>query len=136
MCELNQKHLEEINDILWSDYKNVFLQMNGIRGLINEVHLYFHWGFDMSDFPKNTPVILWHGMNDMIVPWPIMRKLAHHIRLHSTVLYPGGHLFFISHAREVFLRMQHAWNEIDLIIAPPLPMPSLTLSTHVRGSFS
>ena len=114
MRELNQKHLEGINDVLWSDYENVFLQINGIYGLINEVHLYFHWGFDMHDFPKNIPVILWHGRNDTIVPLQIIRKLAHHIRLHSTVLYPGGHLIFLTHIREVFLRMQHAWNEMDI----------------------
>ena len=139
--ELNKKQYEEIQSILWSDYENVFLQINGIRGLINEVHLYFHWGFDMSDFPKNTPIILWHGTNDVIVPWSIMHKLTHHIRLRSTVLYPGGHLVFLTRMREVILRMKQAYDEMDIpsafsvtplvFIAQKIPLS--TSSQHPRG---
>lgn len=122
ITEVDNYRQQELNRMFWLDFKSVFLQINGMRGLIDEAHLYFHWGFDIADFPKNIHVVLWHGTKDIIVPWSVMGKVADHIPRHNSVLYPGGHLAFITRMQEVLSQMQRSLGEMphSLPVLSPL----------------
>lgn len=130
VMEIAEFRSEEMNHVFRQDYENIFLQKNGIRGLINEAHLYFHWGFDIENFPKDIPVIVWHGMDDPVIPWPVMRTITHSIASLSTILIPGGHLSFFMQIEDVFVRMKSASEKaqpLSVQFYPPIkpePLPA------------
>lgn len=114
IAECNFKQLEQIFKL---DYDNIFLQKNGMRALINEAHLYFNWGFNTSSFPKQVPVIIWHGTEDTVIPWSVMQAVTVRIENHTVHLIPGGHLSFISHIAEVAAGMKAASDKIHTMPA-------------------
>lgn len=88
--------------VLWWDFQNVFLQPNGIPGLVDEMSLYFRWGFHPRHFPETVPVIAWHGRDDLVVPWSVARRTLRAMRQKRRFLLPGGHLAFLPHQKSVF----------------------------------
>ncbi len=96
-------HLQKLlQRVLWWDFQSVFLQPNGIPGLVDEVGLYFRWGFQPHRFPGNVPVIAWHGRDDLVVPWSAARRMLRALRTKSRFLLPGGHLAFLPHQQRIF----------------------------------
>lgn len=104
---ITEYSFDEMNTLFRADYKSIFQQKNGIRALTNEAQLYFHWGVQMKKFPKHVPVYVWHGKDDTVVPWSVIRPLVQHVA-ERTVLVPGGHLCFISHMSEILTTMNTA----------------------------
>lgn len=104
---------DTVKKVLWSDYKDVFLQTNGVQGLLQEARLFFHWGFAPSDFPEKKRVYFWHGKNDPLVPWSIARNLARHIPRTTVILFPGGHMTFLTKVESILRCVQEVW-ETDL----------------------
>jgi len=98
---------KDISLVLWRDHQSVFLQRNGIEGLLLETRLYFNWGFDLKNFPEKTHVIFWHGKDDPILPWSAIRKMAEPIPHSEGILYSGGHLtFLMNRTDDVLKRMK------------------------------
>lgn len=98
----------DVSKVLWWDHQNVFLQKNGIEGLLLETRLYFHWGFDLQNFPEKTRVIFWHGKDDPILPWSVIRDMAEPIARSEGILYSGGHLTFLMNRTDIVLkRIKH-----------------------------
>ncbi|UPA22173.1 alpha/beta hydrolase [Candidatus Peribacteria bacterium] len=102
---------DTVKKVLWNDYKDVFLQANGVQGLLQEARLFFHWGFAPSDFPKEKRVFFWHGKNDPLVPWSIARNLAKHIHRTQVVLFPGGHMTFLTKVESILSRVSAVWED-------------------------
>lgn len=98
--------------ILWRDHQNVFLQRNGVEGLLLEAGLYFHWGFDLKNFPEKTHVLFWHGKEDPIVPWATIRQMAKPIPHSRAIVCAGGHLtFLMNRTDDVLRRIKTEWRE-------------------------
>ncbi len=111
---------KDLTQALWWDHQNVFLQKNGIEGMLLETRLYFHWGFDLKNFPKKTRVIFWHGKEDPILPWSVIREMAEPIARSEGILYSGGHLTFLMNRTDVVLkRMKHEWRKTEPTFTAP-----------------
>lgn len=103
---------KDITHVLWRDHQNVFLQKNGVEGLLLESGLYFHWGFDLKNFPEKTHVLFWHGKEDPIVPWATIRNMAKPIPYSRGIVCPGGHLTFLMNQTDKILqRIKTEWRE-------------------------
>lgn len=113
----DQSMRRTLEQVLWWDFQNVFLQPSGIMGLLNEMSLYFRWGFRPRDFPPDIPVIAWHGREDMVVPWSISRRTVGSLRRAKRVLYSGGHLVFLSQLQDIFATVKR---ELELTPAGTL----------------
>jgi pimeloyl-ACP methyl ester carboxylesterase len=108
----------EVVNILWNDYENVFLQPNGIQGLLLEANLYFNWGFDLRDIPYGTHVIFWHGKRDSIVSWAEFRKFAMLVPQAEVVLSSGTHMSFLTNdINHVLKKLSEAWEAPGLASA-------------------
>lgn len=101
---------QRLDDMFHKDYAQVFLQDNGVRGLLDEVYLYFHWGFDLTEFPENMPVLLFHGRSDSVIPWSVAHGIARCIPRCQIYLMPGGHLTFLTDMPDVFRIVRSAWD--------------------------
>lgn len=88
---------EGIQDILWWDYEQLFMQDNGVDALMLEAKLYFHWGFTLDAYPEETRVVVWHGEGDIIFPWSALQPMLRPIRHVRTEVYSGGHVGFLLH---------------------------------------
>ncbi|MEK7563690.1 MAG: alpha/beta hydrolase [Patescibacteria group bacterium] len=99
-----------LDTMLYEDYGEVFMQRNGVRGLIDEVYLYFHWGFDLPEFPQHVPVLLFHGRGDAVIPWSVARGIARYIPRCRTFLMPGGHLTFLTDMNALLRTVRRAWD--------------------------
>ncbi len=104
-CLLQPGNRELIAELLWRDYQAVFLQRNGIQGLIHEARLFFSWGFALDQFPADKRVLFWHGRNDTIMPWSIAREIAESIPQADVILCPGGHLTFLTKIEQILERV-------------------------------
>ena len=101
----------DIQRILWSDYQSVFLQPGGSRGLLLEACLYFHWGFNLHDFPGDIRVLFWHGRDDSVVPLSCLRRIVRPIPRSQAILCPGGHLsFLMSDPSMVLKTIKQEWH--------------------------
>ncbi len=107
ILEPELRYRKDIQQMLWLDYKNVFLQKNGVQGLLLEATLYFNWGFDLRDFPADKLVLYWHGQNDTIVTWKDMQKIMQPVAHAEAIICPGGHLtYLLKKVDYVMLRMK------------------------------
>ncbi|OGJ64999.1 hypothetical protein A3F36_00085 [Candidatus Peribacteria bacterium RIFCSPHIGHO2_12_FULL_55_11] len=114
------------------DYAAVFMQPSGVRGLIDEVYLYFHWGFDLPEFPEHVPVLLFHGRGDDVIPWSVARGIARYIPRCRTFLMPGGHLTFLTDMNNLFRIVRQAWDG-DYSLLPSVATKQ-NLTAHVLHS--
>ena len=112
--EKNLLRRSDVQRILWKDYESIFLQNNGIDALLLETKLYFNWGFDLRQFPDETPVLFWHGKDDAIAPCSTISSLAQRLRNGRAMLCPGGHIsFLLTQADNVMCTLKHEWDALD-----------------------
>ena len=100
----------DVRELLWEDYQSIFLQPDGIQGLLQEARLYFRWGFDLRDFPENKRVIFWHARNDTMFPLPAIKRLIQKIQRAKAIYYPGGHIsFLVNDIDNIVRRLKSEW---------------------------
>ncbi len=91
-----------MEQVLRWDFREVFLQPGGAMGLLNEVNLYFRWGFRPRNFPAHIPVLSWHGREDSVVPLSIGQRTSRAFPTATPIIYTGGHLVFLTKLRDIF----------------------------------
>ena len=100
----------DVRELLWEDYQSIFLQPDGIQGLLQEARLYFRWGFDLRDFPENKRVIFWHARNDTMFPLPAIKRLIQKIQRAKRIYSPGGHIpCLVNDIGNIVRRLKSEW---------------------------
>ena len=99
---------DDVRRALLGDLKQVFVEGRPEQGLSQEVRLYFRWGFRLADVPADARVLLWHGLDDEVVPAEVARHAARQLHRPEVTLQPGGHFMVIDHADEVMRRTREA----------------------------
>jgi pimeloyl-ACP methyl ester carboxylesterase len=71
------------------------------EGLTNDFALSTrYWGFNLEDI--NTPIAIWHGINDTNIPLPAAHYLVSHLNVDGLHLLPDeGHLCLFTHWEEI-----------------------------------
>jgi pimeloyl-ACP methyl ester carboxylesterase len=89
----------EVREILGADIAEAFRQ--GSRGAALDVVLLGRpWGFRLDEI--RTPVFLWQGDDDVLVPPAMGRHLAEQLPDCRATFFPGeGHLLFVDHMAEI-----------------------------------
>jgi pimeloyl-ACP methyl ester carboxylesterase len=98
----------EVRATLLADLKEVFLHELAAEGLVQELRLYFHWGFQLDEIAPGARLVLWHGRDDVLVPPVMTLHAASQLPGAEVALLPGGHFTVIDHAEEVVRRTRSA----------------------------
>jgi pimeloyl-ACP methyl ester carboxylesterase len=97
---------QEVYDLFMKDLEQVFIDGKGPETLSQELSIYRHYGFSVSDLPAEKRITLWHGLADNIVPssmaWTMVQTLPNS-ELH---LVPGGHFVAVDIAGQIINRLQ------------------------------
>jgi pimeloyl-ACP methyl ester carboxylesterase len=94
----------KVREMLLADLREVLIHGQGAEGLVQEMQLYFRWGFELSDIPRDSKVVLWHGQDDQLVPPFMADYVAQHLPGAEVEYRPGGHFMVIDYADEVMRR--------------------------------
>ncbi len=97
---------QNVETMLWNDYRDVFLRRSGVHGLREEARLFFRWGFTADQIPAHKRVLFWHGKSDPLFPWSAARNLARSIKSAEIVLCSGGHMTFLTKIEEMLERIR------------------------------
>jgi len=98
----------ELRTLLLADLEEVLVRGGGARTLVEEMRLFFNWGFRLSEMPPSTPVLFWHGTDDLLVPPSMARHMAAQLPGSEARFVPGGHFLAVQIAGEVAARLAHA----------------------------
>jgi pimeloyl-ACP methyl ester carboxylesterase len=93
-----------VREMFLADLREVLLNGQGPEGMAQELHLYFRWGFRLSDLADGRRVVLWHGTGDRLVPALMAHELARRLAGAELLLRPGGHFMVVDQVEEVFAR--------------------------------
>src|SRR3989338_1464277 len=115
----------DVQQVLWNDYESIFLQPNGVQGLLEEARMYFHWGFDLRDFPEDKRVIFWHGKNDNVVPLATLKNVFRKLRHAKAIPCPGTHLSFLVNDMDAILRRLKSEWQPSMERNEPVPMEEI-----------
>jgi pimeloyl-ACP methyl ester carboxylesterase len=99
----------EVRRVLQADLEEVLVRGGGARTLVEEMRLFFRWGFRLAELPPTTPVLFWHGTDDVLVPASMARHMAAHICESEVNFIPGGHFLGVQIAAEVASQLARAW---------------------------
>ena len=80
----------EIFDLFLCDLRQVFVEGNGPETFAQELRLYRHYGFSLSDLSPDRHVTLWHGLDDIIVPPTMAWQMTQALPCCEAHLVPGG----------------------------------------------
>ncbi|MEJ2509374.1 MAG: alpha/beta fold hydrolase [Gammaproteobacteria bacterium] len=99
----------EIAAQLRADLAEAFRQ--GAGGIVQELGLLAHpWGFRLQDI--ETPVRLWHGEIDGIVPIAVGRQVADALpRARATIVPAAGHFLIYTQWRTIVQQMLDDWRK-------------------------
>lgn len=114
-ASLTPRQRELIATVAWWDYRSVFLQKNGVQGVLSEVYLYFHWGFRMRDFPRETRALFWHSRDDQVAPFSVLQRMTGDVRRGRTIVCTGEHFLFLVRVRELMTSLKQ-----ELTLLPPV----------------
>jgi len=98
-----------VRRILQADLEEVLVRGAGERTLVEEMRLFFRWGFRLTDVPATTRVLFWHGVDDLLVPPSMARHMASAIPTSEVQVVPGGHFLAVQIAEEVAGQLARAW---------------------------
>jgi pimeloyl-ACP methyl ester carboxylesterase len=97
---------EAVFSLFLRDLHEVFSEGNGPVTFVQDLRLYRNFGFTPAALPKQPRVMIWHGIEDTIVPpamaWALSRTLPS-CELH---LLPGGHFVAISISDQILNRLR------------------------------
>jgi len=103
--ELFQKQ-SALRQMFLSDLKATLAEGAGTQGLAREMQRYFRWGFSLDDVPTSTPVHLWHGTDDCVVPHIMTEYMERRLPNAKASLKPGGHFMIAEIADEVMEKVR------------------------------
>lgn len=96
----------EIYELFMLDMHQVFTEGQAPESLAQELAIYRAYGFSLRELPTSRRVVLWHGLDDTIVPptmaWSMVRALPN-AELH---LVPGGHFMAVDAAEQIMARLR------------------------------
>lgn len=95
----------EVFALFLRDLDAVFRAPQGTDGLAQELGLYRRYGFGLDMLPATTPVTLWHGLDDTIVPPAMAWTLARRLPRAEAHLIPGGHFVALDSAHDILDRL-------------------------------
>jgi pimeloyl-ACP methyl ester carboxylesterase len=90
-----------IRAMFLADLEEVLVRGQGHEGLVQQLGLYFRWGFDLEEIPPTSRAIFWHGRHDLLVPAAMSERMARQLPGGECHLRPGGHFMCVEHADEV-----------------------------------
>jgi pimeloyl-ACP methyl ester carboxylesterase len=97
-----------IFELFLKDLHEVFTRGVGAEGLAQELGIYGHYGFSLRALPGDTPVMLWQGLSDTIVPAAMAWTMAQHLPNCEAHFVPGGHFVAVDIAELIIARLgQH-----------------------------
>jgi pimeloyl-ACP methyl ester carboxylesterase len=96
----------DIYDLFLRDLEQVLSQPCAAEGLAQELTLYRRYGFSMRDLPADRRVVLWHGLDDAIVPPTMACAMARALPNAEAHLVPGGHFVAVSIAGAIIDRLR------------------------------
>ena len=96
----------EIFDLFLCDLRQVFVEGNGPETFAQELRLYRHYGFLLSDLPPDRQVTLWHGLDDIIVPPAMAWQMTQTLPRSEAHLVPGGHFVAITISDLIIARLK------------------------------
>jgi pimeloyl-ACP methyl ester carboxylesterase len=100
LCKADAKWLEHHSRFFYDDLIESFHQ--GAKGMsYDAVLIYRNWGFELSDI--DYPVKLYHGDQDLFVPYSFGEFKAKHLPNASFTIFPGaGHLSMFEMLDSIF----------------------------------
>ena len=97
---------QDIFDLFLCDLRQVFIEGNGPETFAQELRLYRHYGFSLSDLPAESHVTLWHGLDDIIVPPAMAWQMTQALPCCEAHLVPGGHFVAITISELIIARIK------------------------------
>jgi pimeloyl-ACP methyl ester carboxylesterase len=103
---------EEIFRHFLDDLRQVYTTPDGVAsphaasGLAQELRIYRHYGFPLTDLPADRRVLIWHGLSDTIVPPAMAWGLARVIPSAEAHFVPGGHFMAVDAAPLIVARLR------------------------------
>jgi len=96
----------DIFDLFLCDLRQVFVEGNGPETFAQELRLYRHYGFTLSNLPAKHHVTLWHGLDDIIVPPAMAWQMTQTLPRCEAHLVPGGHFVAITISELIIVRLK------------------------------
>ncbi len=93
-------------DLFRQDLHQVFVEGQGAESLAHELRLYRYAGFSFGLLPKDRRVVLWHGLNDDLVPPAMAWALSRYLPNCEVHLVPGGHFVAVEIAGRIIARLR------------------------------
>jgi pimeloyl-ACP methyl ester carboxylesterase len=101
-----------VRTMFLGDLEELLVRGQGAENLIQEIQLYFRWGFRLDDLPRDRKVLLWHGGGDTLVPPAMSHYVARRLgRSAETRILPGGHLMVLDALDEILKRVRSLMEE-------------------------
>jgi pimeloyl-ACP methyl ester carboxylesterase len=96
----------DIYNLFLLDLHEVFTPEQAPEGLSQELALYRGYGFPLRDLPADRRVVLWHGLDDTIVPPTMAWAMARALPNCEAHLVPGGHFMAVEAADQIIARLR------------------------------
>jgi pimeloyl-ACP methyl ester carboxylesterase len=97
---------DDIFDLFLCDLHQVFSEGRGSETFAQDLWLYRHNGFSLDSLPREPRVVLWHGLQDTIVPPAMCWAMAQRLPSCEAHLVPGGHFVAATIAEEIIRRLR------------------------------
>jgi pimeloyl-ACP methyl ester carboxylesterase len=97
---------KDIYDLFLRDLHQVFSDGNGAVGLAAELGMYRFRGCSLHNLPAHKRIVLWHGLDDIIVPPAMAWKLCRALPNSEAHFIPGGHFMAVDFSPEIVARMR------------------------------
>jgi pimeloyl-ACP methyl ester carboxylesterase len=91
----------EIRGMFLADLEEILIRGQGYESLVQQLGLYFRWGFELEEIPPTSRAIFWHGQHDLLVPPAMSERMARQLPGGEVHLRPGGHFMCVEYAEEV-----------------------------------
>jgi pimeloyl-ACP methyl ester carboxylesterase len=96
----------DIYELFLLDMDQVFSNGHAPQGLSQELTIYRNYGFALRDLPTDQRVVVWHGLNDSIVPPTMAWAMARTLPNCEAHLVPGGHFMAVDAAAQIIARLR------------------------------
>jgi pimeloyl-ACP methyl ester carboxylesterase len=106
---------EALSSLFMQDLRQVFIDGDGPESLANELVVFRAFRVDPARLPADRRVMVWHGLDDDLVPPSMAYAFARRLPNCEAHLVPGGHFVAIEVADQVLRRLQEVLEETDFV---------------------
>jgi pimeloyl-ACP methyl ester carboxylesterase len=98
-------------ELFLKDLHEVFTAGRAAEGLPRELAIFRNYGFSLRELPADRRVVLWHGLDDTIVPPTMAWAMSQALPSCEAHLLPGGHFVALEVADRIVARLRRMLDE-------------------------